>query len=152
MLAYHIKTSGSTHLQIEPYYQYLFNAPVIADSSFSLLNQQNEWFLNAPLENTGTGKNYGIDLTFEKYLSAGYYYMLTASVFRSRYKGGDHLWRNTRYSRNYAFNFLLGKEWFYGRNKQNILSANIRLNVPGGRSLFTGKYGPFGKPAIGGIG
>lgn len=92
---YAISTSAFTHLKMEVYYQYLFQVPVIKDSSFSLLNQQNEWFVDAVLQNTGKGKNYGAELSFEKYLSGGYYYNINASVFRSRYKGGDAVWRNT---------------------------------------------------------
>ena len=132
VLSYDIRTSEFTHLKIEAYYQHLFNVPVIADSSFSLLNQQNDWFFNAPLHNDGTGRNYGIDITFEKYFSKGYYYMATASVFNSRYKGGDNTWRDTRYNRNYAFNFLIGKEWFPGKNRQNVLGVNTRLSYQGG--------------------
>jgi hypothetical protein len=108
VLGYDISLSEFTHLKAEAYYQLLFNVPVIADSSFSMLNQQNDWFFNDKLQNSGNGKNYGMDITFEKYLSQGYYYMLTASLFNSKYKGGDNVWRDTRYNRNYAFNFLIG--------------------------------------------
>jgi hypothetical protein len=45
---------------------------------------------------------------------------------------GDGIWRNTRYNRNYVFNFLTGKEWLLGRNRQNIFNANIRLSYQGG--------------------
>jgi hypothetical protein len=114
-------------LKVEAYYQHLFNVPVIANSSFSMINQQNDWFFNGKLQNNGTGKNYGMDITFEKYLSQGYYYMITASLFNSQYKGGDNVWRDTRYNRNFALNFLIGKEWQMGKNKQNILGLNARL-------------------------
>ncbi len=132
VLGYDISLSEFTHLKVETYYQHLFKVPVIADSSFSMINQQNDWFFNGKLQNNGNGKNYGIDVTFEKYLSQGYYYMTTASLFNSLYKGGDNIWRNTRYNRNYAFNFLIGKEWEIGKNKQNVLSLNARLSYQGG--------------------
>lgn len=132
VLGYDMNTSEFTHLKAEMYYQHLFHVPVIADSSFSMLNMQNDWFLNLPLQNLGKGRNYGVDITFEKYLSRGYYYMGTASLFRALYLGGDGIWRNTRYSRNFAFNFLIGKEWFLGKDKQNVLGANARVNYQGG--------------------
>jgi hypothetical protein len=132
VMGYDISLSEFTHLKIEAYYQYLFNVPVIADSSFSMINQQNDWFFNGKLQSTGNGKNYGVDVTFEKYLSQGYYYIFTASLFNSQYKGGDNIWRNTRYNRNYAFNFLIGKEWQMGKNKQNVLGLNTRLSYQGG--------------------
>lgn len=132
VLGYGISISEFSHLKIETYYQHLFNVPVIADSSFSVINQQNDWFFNEKLQNVGIGKNYGVDITFEKYLSQGYYYMITGSVFNSQYKGGDNIWRNTRYDRNFNFNFLFGKEWQMGNNKQNTLGVNARFSYQGG--------------------
>ena len=132
VLGYDVSLSEFTHLKVEAYYQHLFNVPVIADSSFSMINQQNDWFFNGKLQNSGKGKNYGVDITFEKYLSKGYYYMITGSIFNSQYKGGDNIWRDTRYNRNYAFNFLIGKEWEMGKNKQNVLGLNARFSYQGG--------------------
>lgn len=132
VLGYDISTSEFTHLKIEAYYQHLFDVPVIADSSFSLINQQNDWFFNEQLQAGGKGRNYGLDITFEKYLSDGYYYMFTASVFNSQYKGGDNIWRDTRYNRNYALNFLIGKEWLLGTHKNHVLGINARVSYQGG--------------------
>lgn len=132
VFGYDVSLSEFTHLKVEAYYQHLFNVPVIADSSFSIINQQNDWFFNGKLQNTGNGKNFGVDITFEKYLSQGYYYMITASLFNSQYKGGDNIWRDTRYNRNYAFNVLIGKEWQTGKNKQNVLGLNARFSFQGG--------------------
>jgi hypothetical protein len=132
VLGYDIGLSEFTHLKVEAYSQHLFNVPVIADSSFSLLNQQNDFFFKGKLQNTGIGNNYGVDITFEKYLSKGYYYMFTASLFNSQYKGGDNVWRDTRYNRNYAFNFLIGKEWQMGQGRKNVLGVNARFSYQGG--------------------
>ena len=132
IVGYDVSLSEFTHLKVETYYQHLFNVPVIADSSFSMINQQNDWFFNGKLQNNGKGENYGVDITFEKYLSQGYYYIITASLFNSQYKGGDNVWRDTRYNRNYAFNLLLGKEWEMGNNKQNVLGINARISYQGG--------------------
>ncbi|MDR0393738.1 MAG: TonB-dependent receptor [Tannerella sp.] len=124
--------SGDYHLRIEPYVQYLFRLPVAADRSFALLNLQRDWFITDKLENTGDGLNYGIEGTFEKYMSQGYYYLFTASLFDSRYRAGDGIRRNTRYNRGYVFNLLGGKEWMFGRRRQNIFQANVRLSYQGG--------------------
>jgi hypothetical protein len=124
--------SGNHHLRIEPYLQQLFRVPVVAGSSFSLINLQRDWFIPDRLENSGKGFNYGIDATFEKYMSQGFYYMFTASLFDSRYKAGDGVWRNTRYNRRYVFNLLGGKEWMTGRKRQTIFNANVRLSYQGG--------------------
>ncbi len=132
VLSYDFNISSDYHLHLESYIQQLYHVPVIADSSYSFINLQKDWFVKSPLINKGKGLNYGIDLTFEKYMSQGYYYMITASLFSSRYKGGDGIWRNTRYNRNYLINLLAGKEWFVGRSKKNVFSANVRLSYQGG--------------------
>ena len=132
VLSYDWNIGKDYHLRVEPYVQYLYSVPVIADSSYSFLNIKDEWFVQDGLVSKGKGLNYGIELTFEKYMSKGYYYMFTASLFSSRYKGGDNIWRNTRYNRNYLFNFLIGKEWMVGRTKQNMFSANVRFSYQGG--------------------
>ncbi len=132
VLSYNWNISELVHLKIEPYYQSLFSIPVVRDSSFSFINLQNDLFFSEKLQNTGVGRNYGIDLMLEKYISKGYYYLLSASVFNAEYKGGDNVWRNTRFNRNYLFNFLIGKEWQMGKNKQNTFSLNTRLSYQGG--------------------
>lgn len=132
VLSYDWNIGNDYHLRIEPYVQQLFNVPVVADSSLSLINLENEWFVQEKFENTGKGFNYGVDVTFEKFMSRGYYFMVTGSLFNSRYKGGDGVWRDTRFNRSYLFNFLIGKEWMMGRSKQNIFSANVRFSYQGG--------------------
>jgi len=130
------------HFKVEPYYQYLFSVPVIDQSSFSFLNLQGDWFFAEKLRNTGEGRNYGIDLTVEKYISNGYYYLLSGSLFESKYRGGDGVWHNTRFNRNYLLNVLLGKEWQTGKHDQNILSANVRVTYQGGS-----RYSPVNEDA-----
>lgn len=132
VLGYDLNISEHVHLKAEAYFQQLFNVPVIKDSSFSFLNLHNDWFFNGKLQNTGKGRNYGLDISLDKYMSKGYYYILTASLFNSEYRGGDNVWRNTQYNRNYAFNFLFGKEWQFGKTKQKVFGLNARLSYQGG--------------------
>lgn len=141
MLTYEYKLSDDMHLKIEPYIQFLFDVPVMADSSYSVLNRR-DFFVEDPLVNDGKGRNYGIDLTFEKYLTKGLYYMVTASFFDSKYCGGDGVWHNTRYNRNYIVNGLIGKEWMLGKNKQNVLGINLKLTLQGGE-----RYSPVDEQA-----
>jgi hypothetical protein len=137
VLGYDMNITDNLRLKIEPYFQYLYNIPVIADSSFSMINVTEDTDFNEPLVNKGTGKNYGIDLTLERFLSKGYYYLLTMSVFQSKYTAGDHVERNTRYNRNYICNILGGKEWQIGkRSKSNFLGINLRLYLMGGERFI----------------
>ena len=130
-LAYAWSITPQLHLKIEPYYQYLYNIPVEKGTSFSIINHQ-EFYLDRVLVNEGKGLNYGIDVTLEKYMEKGFYYMLTGSLFKSKYKGGDNIWRNTRLDRGYLFNFLSGKEWLVGKQRQNMFNVNVRLFFQGG--------------------
>lgn len=141
MLTYNYKISDDMNLKIEPYVQFLYDVPVMADSSYSVLNRRDFW-VEDPLVNKGKGDNFGVDITFEKYMTKGLYYMVTASLFDSRYCGGDGVWHDTRYNRNYIVNGLIGKEWMVGRNKQNVLNVNLKLTYQGGE-----RYSPIDEAA-----
>ncbi|MFO7844527.1 MAG: carboxypeptidase-like regulatory domain-containing protein [Bacteroidales bacterium] len=138
-LAYDWHISDILHLKVEPYYQYLFDVPVEANSSFSVLNIE-DYYLDKILINSGKGRNYGIDVTFEQYLDKGSYFLFTGSVFKSEYKGDDRIWRSTRYDRGYSFNGLWGKEWLVGPTKNNMFGLNVRVIFQGGE-----RYTPIDK-------
>jgi hypothetical protein len=93
---------------------------------------QNDFFFNERLVSAGKGRNVGIDLTVERFLHNGFYYLFTASLFDSKYTDAKGITRSTRFNKNYVFNLLAGKEWAVGNSKNNILSASIRLNYLGG--------------------
>ncbi|CAM3643667.1 carboxypeptidase-like regulatory domain-containing protein [Pontibacter korlensis] len=133
VFSYQAKITDDLHLSIEPYYQHLHHVPVASSGYISTLNNRNNIFFNKALVSKGRGRNIGIDLTLEKYLSEGYYYMLTAAVFDSKYTGADGLTRNTLFNKNYIFNLLAGNEWQVRKN--NIFSTNIRLNYLGGNRV-----------------
>ena len=131
MLSYGFKISDNMNMKIEPYFQQLYDVPVIADSSYSVLNRR-DFYVENVLVNRGKGRNIGVDITLERYLNKGLYYMMTASIFDSKYYGGDRKWRNTLYNRNFIVNVLGGKEWMVGRDKQNMFSVNFKITLQGG--------------------
>lgn len=133
-LCYDFSINGNKHLKIEPYMQYLYDIPMIDGTTFSFvnLNGGDDWYIADPLINASKGVNYGLDITFEKYMTDGYYYMVSASIFDSRYKTNSNKWYDTRYNRNFAMNVLAGKEWTVGKHRQNILGVNGRLTFQGG--------------------
>lgn len=130
VMAYDWNINSNLHFKIEPYVQLLYDVPVTPDSSFSMINYQNDMFFQAKLDNSGTGINYGIDLAFERFMKKGYYYMVTALVYESKFKGGDGIERNTRLNQNYVINILGGKEWQVREN--NFFSINGKFTVVGG--------------------
>lgn len=130
VLGYERSLTELHHVRAEVYFQNLFDVPVIADSSFSMLNFQQDFGFNDALVNQGVGQNYGAEVTAERFLNGGYYHHIAGSVFSSRYRGGDGVWRHTRFSRSYSFSALVGKETtVFG---DDLLGANLRITHTGG--------------------
>ena len=135
VLSFQKRIGRHSRMIIEPYYQRLFDIPVIPDSSFSIINAESDWLFNHTLVNRGKGRNLGIDFTIERFLHQGYYYLFTGSLFKSRYLGGDSIWRSTRFDRNFVLNALLGKEWQMGKFQQNLFSVNLKTTWQGGEKI-----------------
>lgn len=124
------------HTRVEIYYQYLFRVPVADDSnsSFSTLNYEGG-LIDYPLVNTGTGRNFGVDITLQKYLTHNWYFLGTGSVFTSRYTAPDGVERSTRFNGGHALNLLAGREFRVGKknDKSNLLFADLRFVWTGGQ-------------------
>ena len=118
-------------LKIEPYWQWLFDVPVEAGTSYSILNHR-KFFQDRALVNEGAGRNYGIDFTLERYLKDGFYGMITATLFKSEYRDAQGQWHHSRHDRRYITNILGGKEWMVGKAKKNVFGINGRLTMMGG--------------------
>lgn len=122
------------HAKVELYYQNLHSVPVenVDTSYYSLINESHG-YVDKVLVSKGRGYNYGLELTVERYFYNSYYFMVTASVFDSKYKAMDGQWRNTKYNTGYAANLLVGKEFSIGKQeKGNKLSINAKLFMSGG--------------------
>ena len=136
VLGYDVKVGTNWHAKIETYYQRLNGVPVTStSSSYSVLNTGADFAFDVfPfLENKGTGDNKGVELTIEKFFSQGWYMLTTASFFDSKYKGSDNIERNTAFNGNYVFNVLSGKEFKFGKTKQNAFTIDTKLTAAGGR-------------------
>lgn len=136
VLSYDWSIGKNLRLKSEAYYQRLRSVPVEANvsSSFTLLDEGSDYVLVIPdsLENSGTGRNYGLELTFEKFFSKGYYFLLTGSVFDSRYTGSDGIERSTKFNNSYALSALGGLEQPLGKRKRLILGFDTRISAAGG--------------------
>lgn len=118
----------------EVYYQYLFQVPVKIGDTTGTVSSLNfsSGFTNEPFNNDGSGLNYGFELTLEKSFSRQYYLLFTTSLFESKYNMPGFSQRNTYFNSNYIFNFLGGKEFKVGKDKQNVISLNLRGMLRGG--------------------
>jgi hypothetical protein len=135
VLGYDRMLTDNMRLKVETYYQYITKAPVESHlSSFSMLNAGADFAMpeEDSLVNKGTGRNYGIELTLEKFYSNGYYFLFTSSLFDSKYRGSDDVRRNTTFNSHYVVNLLAGKEFKVGR-KNNVFNIDWKLTTAGGR-------------------
>lgn len=147
VLSYQKIFKGSVRLLSEVYYQRVFEIPVesvyyfhngqYGSTSFSMVNSGSGFnrVFPGPLRNEGKAKNYGLELTIEKFFSKNWLFLFTASVFESKYKGSDGVWRNTDFNGKYAVNALISKEWKLNENSR--ITTGTKLTTAGGRW-----YGP----------
>ncbi|MBN2812595.1 MAG: TonB-dependent receptor [Bacteroidales bacterium] len=133
VLGYNLLLNENLRLKTEAYYQALYDLPVKQyPSSISTINADGGYYgMNLDsLVNKGTGRNMGIEITFERFLTGSYYYLATLSVFDSKYKASDGKWRNTAYNGNYVFNALGGYE--FELKKNNSLAVDLKFTWAGG--------------------
>ena len=133
VLGYNLAVAKNTRMKIETYYQQVYNTPVIANSYFSMANFGAD-FSFPPVDslvNSGKGRNYGLEFTLERNFNKGYYYLLSASLYDSKYTGGDGIERNTAFNGNYAVNALSGMEWKV--RKRGVLQLDAKVTFAGGK-------------------
>jgi len=130
VLAYDRSIGNSWRIKAETYYQSLFDIPVEQiKSSYSALNEGADFVFTEKgnLVNEGTARNYGVELTIEKFFSKGYYLLATGSVYNSKYKGSDGIERSTAFNNQLVGNLLAGKEWKVGKSKRNAITLDTKV-------------------------
>ncbi|HEX8549782.1 MAG TPA: TonB-dependent receptor, partial [Cytophagaceae bacterium] len=134
VLGYDNSLGNNLRLKAELYYQYIFNAAIERrPSSFSMLNSGADFEIvtRDSMVNEGKGRNYGLELTFEKFYSNNYYFLFTTSLYDSKYLPSDGIWRNTAFNGKYTFNILGGKEFKVGQ--KNAFVVDLKVTYAGGR-------------------
>ncbi len=133
VLAYDRAISKHLRVKAETYYQSLINIPVKDDltSSGALINNE-DGYVTDPLVNKGVGHNYGLELTVEQFTYRNLYFLLSTSLYDSKYKALDGVWRDTRYNGNYAVSFTAGKEFISAGTKNRTYGINVRALSSGG--------------------
>ena len=125
---------NNLQIKTEAYFQKINNLPVAT-------NPDQYW---APLfggvnpgdtlANIGEARNFGLELTFQKFFTEGYYFLITNSLFDAKYKQASGNWYNSRYNINYITNLVGGKEFAWGENK--MVGLNLKLIWAGGKRLI----------------
>ncbi len=134
VVGYDNRLGNNLNLKIEAYYQDLYDIPIaaIAGSDYSSLNQ-GDAFQRFYLVNEGTGENYGIELTLEKFLSQGYFFLLTGTLYESNYRTLTGVKYNTRFNGRYNFNMVGGREIQLGTaSKKKTLNIGMEAVFGGG--------------------
>lgn len=134
VLAWDWNFGEQMRLKAEVYYQYLYSIPIRPTwATYSSLNDGADF--DSPgvdsLVNDGTGRNFGFELTAEKFYSKGYYFLWTTSLYKSMFTPADGKERQSAFSGNYVINLLGGKEWNF--KTKHCIRFDIKSNIAGGK-------------------
>lgn len=138
VLGYEHRFNSKLMAKMEVYYQELYDLPVENNdtSYYATINEGLE-FRYVDLVNEGTGENYGVELTVERFFNNNYYYLINGSLFSSKYKALDGVERNTQYNGNYIVNLLAGKEFVgWGKKQNQTFGLNAKVFFGGGKKII----------------
>lgn len=131
VLGYDKSFKNSSRIKTEAYYQHLFSIPIGAEMGSHLSTINETWgTITSPLVNKGIGMNYGLEITFEKFMHKGLYYLVSTSLYQSKFKAHQKEWLNTRFNGQHAVTFTSGKEIQLKNGK--LLGFNIKTLWYGG--------------------
>lgn len=129
--------ASNWHAKAEFYFQHLYKIPVLdeEDGIFTMLEAGgaggNSIQRESKLVNKGTGRNYGMEFTIEKFFSDNYYLLFNSTIYSSTYTNG---FNNNRWSTIFDGRFLLnlaaGYEWELPKNF--ALFADLKSSLAGG--------------------
>jgi hypothetical protein len=118
----------SFRVQVEPYFQYMFNVPIRTDMNSTY------WFYNLrdnygrfAMTDQGLGMNYGVDLTLEKFFGQGFFILATGSLFRSTFKAWEDEWRSSRLDNLFSTSVMGTKEWAFNQGKGGVLQVGLKM-------------------------
>jgi hypothetical protein len=74
-----------------------------------------------------------LEFTLEQFMHRNFYYLLSVSLYQSKYRAANNQWYDTRFNANYATTFTAGKEWQLSpKHKSKIIGLNTKLIYVGG--------------------
>lgn len=138
ILGYDWQVKPHTRLKVEAYFQQLYDVPVSSDTStdFSAINAYSAYdFFDRTdtLLNKGTGRNFGLEITLERFLHNNFYFLSTLSLYQSQFSLDGEQYFNSQYNGNYIFNGLIGKDFLWGKERKNTFGINGKVSFSGGQ-------------------
>lgn len=135
ILSYNLNLAKKLNFKVETYFQSIDNLPIngAPNSNVALMNQYYfDVFFDIPfLTGDGKGRNYGIDVSLEKGFKNNTYFVLNGSLFNSEYQTTTNEWYSTKYSSNYNFVGIWGKEFHFGQKANRTIGLNAKVLVNG---------------------
>lgn len=130
VLSYELGFLRHYKFKIEPYFQYLYNLPVSAnpESTYMVLNERSGYAKDS-LVNKGTGMNYGVDISIQRYYAKHWFFLVNGSVFRSIYTPLDGNTYSGAYDSRFALSVMGGYEVQF---KNSALEFGLRIGYMGG--------------------
>jgi len=139
VLSWDYYLNSNLRIRAETYYQHLYQVPVeYISSSYSVLDEGHDMnrFFPDSLVNRGDGRNYGMELTVEKFFSKSYFMMLTASLYDAKRTGSNNINYDAIFNGRYALNLLGSKEFSLGTRKNQSITVGGKITLAGGK-LYT---------------
>lgn len=138
VLGYQQGFGSNWNFKAETYYQHIYDALVSAKTnSYSSVNSGSfDFRIPDTAYNAGRAYNYGVDITLEKFMDKGFYFLNTLSIFESKYRGSDQVWRNTAFNGNYVWNVVSGKEFILSKKdgkSRKTLTVDGKFTLAGGQ-------------------
>lgn len=136
-LSYDWAFAPNWHTKLEAYYQHLYNIPVINDPNevWTMLEAggagTNVILRNDNLINKGTGRNYGVEWTLERFFSNHFYLLFNTSLYSSTFTNG---FTSDRYSTVFDGRYMVNLATGYEKplRKGWTLFGDLRGSLAGG--------------------
>lgn len=131
VLSYQYTTKSRLKLSVEIYQQQLKKVPVDANGSGYYMLNSSDGFPQTTAVSKGAGRNIGVDVGLEKFLTKSVYFLITASVFDAKYKTLTNRYYNSAFNDRFSTALTIGREFTF---------RNGSVLQTGARSLFNGGF------------
>lgn len=130
VLSYELSFLKHYKFKIEPYFQYLYRLPVSSNpnSTYMVLNERSGYAKDS-LVNKGTGMNYGVDISIQRFYANHWFVVANGSVFRSQYTPLNGKTYSGAYDSRFVMSLMGGYEFQF---KNSALEVGFRFAYMGG--------------------